>query len=306
MHQGRPIVTLAEQTWNKLKERLALCHGKPMSPQRANTTIQSWLDQQGPCFPHMDRDQVITHLIEVAGRLAFDEIPAHKQLLDWWQRAYARWCRLERIVAEAVQMGDAAQAPRDGGSACHVRFSAMLGRRDGASPDAPSLAFPANAEVILYTDGCCLPGTKVGGWACVLDVSTSNRSWERSQGLRRTTNNRAELTAAIMGLEALIPPCTVRLVTDSEYLALGINERLACWKAQGWRCGSGRHKRPLQNADLWQRLDAVLAKHGVRCEHVRGHSGHPENELCDRLARRAAERMENEGKRQSRNHKRRK
>lgn len=130
----------------------------------------------------------------------------------------------------------------------------------------------------------------VGGWAYVLDADDTEGPVERAAGLKRTTNNRAELLAVIHGLEALRAPATVRIVTDSQYLATGINQHLPLWKAQGWRCGSHTHTRPLENADLWRRLDTLQMHHRVICHHVRGHTGHPQNERCDRLAREAAER----------------
>lgn len=106
--------------------------------------------------------------------------------------------------------------------------------------------------------------------------------------LPRTTNNRAELIAVIRGLERLSGPTRLEIVSDSEYVALGVTELLPKWKAQGWRAGSGKCKRDLKNADLWQMLDALLVRHTVTCEWVRGHSGHLLNEECDRLAHAAS------------------
>ncbi|MFH1920180.1 MAG: ribonuclease H [Planctomycetota bacterium] len=144
----------------------------------------------------------------------------------------------------------------------------------------------------LATDGCCLAATRVGGWAYILDAASLIRPLVRHGGLRRTTNNRAELLAVIKGLEALASPTLVKVVTDSEYVALGITKRLARWKLQGWRAGSGRHRRPLKNADLWKRLDALLANHKVTSQWVRGHAGHTLNVECDQLARAAAEKLQ--------------
>jgi ribonuclease HI len=142
--------------------------------------------------------------------------------------------------------------------------------------------------VTLYTDGCCLRN-RAGGWAYLLETADAESVVERSMGMRRTTNNRAELLAVIHGLESFRFPATVRVITDSQYVAAGINQRLSLWKAQGWRCGSHKRMRPLENADLWRRLDLLGMKHHVRCVHVRGHAGHPQNERCDRLAQEAAE-----------------
>ena len=101
-----------------------------------------------------------------------------------------------------------------------------------------------------------------------------------------TTNNRMEMTAAIEALRALNQPCRVTLTTDSEYLRKGITEWLAGWKRRGWKTAS---RQPVKNADLWQTLDQLVAKHEIRWCWVKGHSGHPENERADQLANRGVE-----------------
>jgi ribonuclease HI len=93
-----------------------------------------------------------------------------------------------------------------------------------------------------------------------------------------------ELLAVIRGLEALKRPTRVELVTDSEYVGKGLSQWLAKWKANGWRRREGKRWAPVKNEDLWRQLDALLAQHDVHFTHVRGHSGHPENERCDQLA----------------------
>ncbi|OBS10319.1 Ribonuclease HI [Acidihalobacter prosperus] len=105
----------------------------------------------------------------------------------------------------------------------------------------------------------------------------------------QTTNNRMELTAAIKALEALRRPCKVRLVTDSTYVRDGITRWLSGWKRKGWKTASGQ---PVKNQDLWVSLDAASQRHQVVWEWVKGHAGHPENELADRLANEAIDRMQ--------------
>jgi ribonuclease HI len=105
---------------------------------------------------------------------------------------------------------------------------------------------------------------------------------------RLTTNNRMELMAAIRALESLKRPCRVRLTTDSQYVQKGITEWMANWKRNGWKTAA---KKPVKNADLWQRLDTAIASHDIQWEWVRGHSGHPENELADELANRAIDEL---------------
>lgn len=100
-------------------------------------------------------------------------------------------------------------------------------------------------------------------------------------GELNTTNNRMELMAAIMGLEALKKPCRVLLCTDSQYLMKGITEWISSWKARGWKTAS---RTPVKNVDLWERLNAAMGQHQIQWEWVRGHTGHPENERADRLA----------------------
>jgi ribonuclease HI len=107
-------------------------------------------------------------------------------------------------------------------------------------------------------------------------------------GEPETTNNRMELIAAIQALEALKRPSRVHLTTDSQYVKNGITQWLANWKRRGWRTAD---KKPVKNADLWRRLEAASARHEVKWEWVRGHSGHPENELADELANRGIDQV---------------
>jgi ribonuclease HI len=140
----------------------------------------------------------------------------------------------------------------------------------------------ATAEVEIFTDGACSGNPGPGGWAAILRYRGAEK--ELSGADLATTNNRMELTAAIAGLEALKRPSRVRLYSDSQYLRDGISKWIHGWKARGWRTAD---KKPVKNIDLWQRLDAAAAPHQVAWEWVRGHSGHPENERADALARAA-------------------
>lgn len=134
--------------------------------------------------------------------------------------------------------------------------------------------------VEIFTDGACSGNPGPGGWGVVLRFGEHEK--ELSGGERETTNNRMELTAAIMGLSALKEPCDVRLVTDSKYVADGITKGWAeSWKKNGWRKAD---KKPALNTDLWERLLELIHTHEVTIEWVKGHAGHPENERCDKLA----------------------
>jgi len=143
-------------------------------------------------------------------------------------------------------------------------------------------------EVILYTDGACRGNPGRGGWAYILKHVASGRTRKAAEGEPQTTNNRMELTAVLRGLQALTKPCKVVLVTDSEYVAKGIKEWMPGWKRRGWRRSDNG---AVANADLWQDLDKACAVHRMTFQVVKGHSGHPENEECDRLATEAADRL---------------
>ena len=134
--------------------------------------------------------------------------------------------------------------------------------------------------VEIFTDGACSGNPGPGGWGVVLRFGAHEK--ELSGGEKETTNNRMELTAAIMGLSALKEPCKVRLVTDSKYVADGITKGWAeSWQNNGWRKAD---KKPALNSDLWEKLLELIHTHEVTIEWVKGHAGHPENERCDKLA----------------------
>lgn len=145
-------------------------------------------------------------------------------------------------------------------------------------PDEP-------ADIVdIYTDGSCSGNPGPGGWAAVLDYKGRRR--ELSGGEPATTNNRMEMTAAIVALETLKRPMAVRLHTDSTYLKDGITKWVHDWQARDWKTAA---KKPVKNRDLWERLLAALARHRVEWFWVRGHDGHPENERADALARAATD-----------------
>lgn len=133
--------------------------------------------------------------------------------------------------------------------------------------------------VEIFTDGACRGNPGPGGWGVLLRFGEAEK--ELSGGEANTTNNRMELMAAIMGLESLKRPSRVRLHTDSQYVQKGITAWLPQWVRRGWKTAD---KRPVKNADLWQRLAAARQPHEVEFVWVRGHNGHPENERVDRLA----------------------
>ena len=137
-------------------------------------------------------------------------------------------------------------------------------------------------QVEIWTDGACSGNPGPGGWGTVLKYGATLR--ELSGGEAQTTNNRMELTAAIMALEALKRPCTIALHTDSQYLKGGIESWMRGWKKNGWRTAD---KKPVKNIDLWQRLDSAAQPHRISWKWVKGHAGDVMNERCDELARQA-------------------
>ncbi len=132
----------------------------------------------------------------------------------------------------------------------------------------------------MFTDGACSGNPGPGGYGTILRYQGYEK--ELSGGEADTTNNRMELTAVIVGLEALKEPCKVILTTDSKYVADAITKGWAeSWQQNGWRKAD---KKPALNVDLWEKLLLLLKKHEVEIVWVKGHEGHPENERCDALA----------------------
>jgi len=137
--------------------------------------------------------------------------------------------------------------------------------------------------VELATDGACKGNPGPGGWGALLRFG--GREKELSGAENPSTNNRMELMAAISGLEALNKPCRVKLSTDSRYVMDGLTKWIDGWQKNGWKTAD---KKPVKNADLWQRLQTASAPHRIEWIWVKGHAGHPDNERADKLASDAA------------------
>ncbi|KXZ39273.1 RNase HI [Alkalithermobacter thermoalcaliphilus JW-YL-7 = DSM 7308] len=146
-------------------------------------------------------------------------------------------------------------------------------------------------EVIIYTDGACLGNPDgPGGYGAVLVCKIGDKEYKKeiSGGFDKTTNNRMELMAAIVALEALKKPCNVILYSDSKYIVDAINLGwVKKWKENSWY-KDAKKKEKAKNVDLWKRLLNVISKHNVKFEWVKGHAGNWGNETCDRLAKEAA------------------
>lgn len=135
------------------------------------------------------------------------------------------------------------------------------------------------SHVLIFTDGACRGNPGPGGWGALLRFGGEEKTL--FGGEQDTTNNRMELTAVIEALGALKRPCDVTLTSDSTYVLKGIQEWMPNWKKRGWKTAS---KKPVKNVDLWKKLDVLIVEHKIDWQWVKGHSGHPENELADQLA----------------------
>ncbi len=135
-------------------------------------------------------------------------------------------------------------------------------------------------KIIIHTDGACSGNPGPGGWGAIMRCGDSER--ELCGGEANTTNNRMEMMAAIMALEALKEPCDVTLITDSKYVMDGITQWIHGWKKKGWKTADNK---PVKNMDLWQRLELATIPHTMKWQWVKGHSGDAMNERADALAR---------------------
>ncbi len=146
--------------------------------------------------------------------------------------------------------------------------------------DATDATDAKGANIELFTDGACSGNPGPGGWGVL--IRWQNHEKELCGGEVETTNNRMELMAAIQGLESLNRGVNATLYTDSKYVKDGISQWIINWKRNGWKTAA---KKPVKNIDLWKRLDTALERHKVEWRWIKGHTGHPENERADELAR---------------------
>lgn len=138
--------------------------------------------------------------------------------------------------------------------------------------------------VEIFTDGSCLGNPGQGGIGILLRYNHHEKTAKK--GYKLTTNNRMELRAVIEALSMLKEPCRVQLNSDSQYMKNGIQKWIYQWKKNNWQTSA---KKNVKNQDLWIALDQEIRRHEIEWQWVKGHSGHRENEICDQLAREAAE-----------------
>ncbi len=143
-----------------------------------------------------------------------------------------------------------------------------------------------NELIEIFTDGACKGNPGPGGWGALLRYGRHEK--QLYGGERLTTNNRMELMAVIQALRALKRSSRISITTDSQYVKNGITQWIHSWKRNGWKTAA---KKAVKNADLWQALEDETTKHEIKWAWVKGHSGHPENELADQLANRGIEEL---------------
>lgn len=141
-------------------------------------------------------------------------------------------------------------------------------------------------KVQIFTDGACRGNPGPGGWGALMRYEGTDKELYGAED--NTTNNRMELTAAIQALDALTEPCQVVITTDSQYVKNGITTWMLNWKKNGWKTAN---RKPVKNVELWKLLDNAIQSHQVDWIWVKGHSGHPENEIADQLANRAIDEL---------------
>ena len=202
-------------------------------------------------------------------------------LFTVWAECAAQVKGFQGAVYKGFMTEDEARAWLGGANA---RAEQPRAAAEMAAPSAP------DADYIIHTDGSCLrnPGG-AGGWAAVIETAATGAVEEKSGGAPETTNNRMELTAALMALSAVPEGARVALYTDSQYLKNAFTKFwLPAWKKRGWKKADGE---PVLNQDLWVQLDAAFAARQVQFHWVKGHAGNPRNERCDALARAEAEKF---------------
>jgi ribonuclease HI len=166
-----------------------------------------------------------------------------------------------------------------------AKSSSSSPKRSDAKPLSEPSAHISASDVIIYTDGSSRGNPGPGGYGVVLLTGEKKKSF--SNGFRRTTNNRMELLACIIGLESLKKEYRVTLFSDSKYVVDSVNKKWVFrWKKNGWKRNKECHA---ENIDLWERFLEAYHSHTVEMRWVKGHAGNPNNELCDKLATEAAD-----------------
>ncbi|MCZ6842255.1 MAG: ribonuclease HI [SAR324 cluster bacterium] len=210
--------------------------------------------------------QLLRRLRALADKLAAGGV-LPRGLAGEMERALAAWERALQGAPPDAASAEAATPP---------------GRPEGSAAKGGALPRAGGGVFRIWSDGSCAPNPGAGGWGAILERNGVRE--ELSGGAPQSTNNIMEMTAAIEALRHTPPGAQVEITTDSQYLKNGITKWIHGWKRKGWRKADGK---PVLNQDLWRELDPLVSARRVRWEWIRGHTGHPENERCDELARQA-------------------
>lgn len=250
--------------WDEeLRQSLLDCHERPDSGRCANEHIRGLVAECGPALASIAPRPLYDRIVAIADECEFREFVAFDLFALWHREALARWRRIRRKVQ------------RDEG---------LITPEHRPTAPQPARTLLGTGVFDIYTDGCCLPGG-IGGWACLVRLGRSEELLEYSGAIRRTSSGAAELKAVVRALTMTGEESVVRITTDSNYVRRAITSGLQRWPYRGWRNSRGK---PLRNRRLLQQLLNLLTRRSVTCVWVAGHSGHPENERVDELARRVA------------------
>lgn len=204
-------------------------------------------------------------------------------------KAYKKQVQTQQTVQTTVQQAPQAQTVPAQNSKVQELLNSRVQLRGNAQAQQATAQAPETAtmpSVEIFTDGACSGNPGPGGWGVILRMGSHEK--ELSGGEPSTTNNHMELRAGVEALKALKKPCNVVLTSDSKYLVQGATEWLAGWIKKGWKNSKGE---PVANKELWEELIPLLKTHNVKFNWVKGHAGHPENERCDGLARKAIDQL---------------
>jgi ribonuclease HI len=233
-------------------------HNHPDAVLLAPKLVSQIVSQASPIFPGSNTKTAIRSILSIAQEAGFEELPSVSALHHQWQANHSRWCNLLETM------------------------------EDKTVPPI-TLPEPQRKPWVIYTDGCCLGKTKIGGWAFGIWYEGVRAKVKRG-GLAQTTSSRAELISVVRALESIAKTSRVKLFTDSQYVWRGM-QLMYKWREAGWRLTTGSRHNSINNLDLWRRIYELRQKHQVETFWIRGHSKIRRNELCDRHAKAAAREM---------------
>lgn len=273
---GQTRYHVGEKALRKLRYHLERCHEEANPPQVARDVMIGWLGQAGAAYGQNYAGQVYALVTAMAQELGFWELLSNGEFLEVWRQAHIRFRVLRKLLGR-VHRGF------PGGFALQDPISANSGRGGGDSVcAAPPPIFCSSLEYRVWTDGSSLDNPGVAGWAYHIEDPRGHLFAQTSGSRLRATNNRMELLAVVLALQAIPEPASVQVFTDSQYVERGLRDFLPRWLAEP------SEFRTHKNGQLWLQLAEQCQRHRVRCTWTPGHSGNTNNDLVDHLARNAA------------------